>query len=129
MNVKELANAGTQEVNANELAYIKRSLGFTEGSGARQIPIYSVQEPIYIQVQALSSKDWRSTYDLDQKFGLNLQGDIKVVIAKGLLSGIVRPKQIGGDIIIRFGNEPWLVVKIQEAWHEWTKAIIIHQVE
>ena len=64
--------------------------------------------------------------DLKQLEGLNIQGEIGAIYLRGVLAGVIRPDQTGGDII-QIGTETWLVTKVLEAWPGWTKAAIVRQ--
>lgn len=122
MNLRTFANLAIQVINPNEAVTVLRSAGYTNGPGARQVPMY--HDPIVgmAQVQALDGDD------LKQIEGLNIQGTIKAIYMYGALAGVVRPDQTGGDIIKRKnGTETWLVVKILEAWPNWVKAVIVLQ--
>lgn len=122
MDLRGLANSISRTVNPNEIVTILRSTGFTIGSGARQIPTYA--DPISgpAQIQALDSDD------IKQLDGLNIQGVIRAIYLRGSLAGVIRPDQIGGDIVKRKnGTELWLITKVLETWPNWTKAVIILQ--
>jgi hypothetical protein len=122
LNLRGLANSVTQVVNPNETVEVFRSTGFTIGAGARQVPTYAAGVPALAQVQALDNDD------LKHLEGLNIQGVIKAIYLYGEVAGVVRPNQIGGDIIKRNGGtETWLVVKVIEGWPQWCKAAIVLQ--
>ena len=122
MDLRGLANAVTSTVNPNEIVIVKRSTGFTVGAGARQIPQYATSVIGPAQVQALDA------LDIKQLDGLNIQGTIRAIYLRGVLAGVVRPNQTGGDLVLRNnGSETWLVVKVLESWPNWTKAAIVLQ--
>ena len=122
MDLRGIANGVSSTVNPNELVTILKSTGFTIGAGAKQIPSYANPITGYAQVQALDGED------LKQLDGLNIQGSVRAIYLRGLLAGVVRPNQTGGDIVQRKnGAETWLVVKVLETWPNWVKAAIVLQ--
>lgn len=124
MNLRGIVNGVTSGVNPNERVTVFKSIGYTIGVGAKQIPNYDVPISMLAQIQALDGKD------LQQLEGLNIQGAIRSIYIRGSLSGTNRPNQTGGDIIKRKNDtETWLVVKVLETWDNWTKAAIVQQVD
>lgn len=122
MDLRGIANRVTSTINPNEMVTLLPSTGFTVGAGAKQIPTYGTPVTGPAQVQALDSSE------LLKLNGLNIQGDIRAIYLRGVLAGVIRPEQIGGDLIKRgFPQETWLVVKVLETWPNWTKAVIVHQ--
>lgn len=117
-----MANMATSTVNPNEIVTVLPSNGYTTGPGARQVPTYGIPVTGPAQIQALDNSDLR------QIEGLNLQGDIRAIYLRGKLAGVIRPEQIGGDLVKRgFPEETWLITKVLETWPTWTKAVIIRQ--
>lgn len=122
MDLRGIANSVTSSVNPNEIVTLRKSTGFSVGSGAKQIPQYAAPVTGPAQVQALDSET------LKQLDGLNIQGVLRVIYLRGLLKGVSRPEQTGGDLIRRgTPAEDWLVVKVLETWPTWTKAVICLQ--
>lgn len=122
MDLRGIANAVTSSVNANEIVSVKRSMGYTIGAGAKQIPTYADPVSGPANVQALDGND------LKQLDGLNIQGTIKAIYLRGVLAGVVRPDGTGGDLVLRNnGAETWLVVKVLEGWSTWSKCAIVLQ--
>jgi len=122
MDLRGIANGVTSAINPNEPVTILRSTGYTAGAGARQVPSYAAADPASANVQALDS------VDLKQLDGLNIQGTIRAIYIRGSLLGTSRPDVKGGDIVQRGAAGNWLVVKVLEAWPNWTKAAIVLQV-
>jgi hypothetical protein len=120
MDLRGIANSVSSIINPNETVTVLRSTGYTIGVGARQVPSYAAPVTGPGQVQALSSDD------LQQLDGLNIQGTIRAIYLRGALAGVIRPDGTGGDIVQR-GDQQWLVVKVLEAWPDWTKAAIVLQ--
>ena len=117
-----MANGVSGTVNPNEIVTLRRSTGYTIGTGARQVPSYAADVTGPAQVQALDNSE------LKQIEGLNIQGSIRGIYLRGALAGVIRPKQVGGDLIMRNGgSETWLVVKVLETWPTWSKAAIVLQ--
>lgn len=122
MDLRSIANSISSTINANEAVTLMISTGYTIGTGRKQIPTYS-QRTGYAQVQALDA------IDLKQLDGLNIQGTIRAMYLRGVLAGVIRPDQVGGDLVKRNGGtETWLVVKVLESWNNWTKVAIVLQV-
>jgi hypothetical protein len=120
MDLRSIANRVSSTVNPNIPATVTRSVGYTMGAGMKQIPTYAAPVSCTVQMQALDGKD------LAQVDGLNIQGEIKSVFIRGLLSGVNQPNVTGGDMI-QINGEKWLVVKVLEGWPTWTKAAIVLQ--
>lgn len=121
MDLRGIANGISSTVNPNETVTVKRSTGYTMGTGRRQVPSYANPVDGPAQIQALDGKDLR------QVEGLNIQGTIRAIYLRGSLAGVIRPDQVGGDLVIRGNGEEWLVVKVLESWPNWTKAAIVKQ--
>ena len=122
MDLRSIANSVSSVVNANETVAVLRSTGFAIGAGRRQVPEYADPVTGPAQIQALDAND------IKQLDGLNIQGTIRAIYLRGVLAGVVRPEQTGGDIVKRnAGAETWLVVKVLESWPQWTKAAIVLQ--
>lgn len=130
INVRGLANGATSTVNNNAIVRLRRSAGYTMGAGRKQVPTYADPVDGPAQVQALDSDD------IAQIAGLNIQGAVRAIYMYGPLAGVLRPDQIGGDLIDipplgqlpgADGTQTWLVVKVLETWPTWTKAAIVLQ--
>jgi hypothetical protein len=128
MDLRGIANAASNVVNANISVTVQASTGSTQAApGGRRVPAYADPVTGPAQVQALDSVELR------QIEGLNIQGDIKGIYLRGELAGVIRPNGQGGDIITIAAPAPaiyigtWLVVKVLESWPLWTKAAIVLQ--
>ena len=127
MDLRSLANSVSNTVNANMIVSVRRSTGFTVGTGAKQIPTYAAGVDGPAQIQALDS------VELKQLDNLNIQGVIKGIYLRGALAGVVRPNQQGGDLVTIASPAPtpyigtWLIVKVLEQWPDWVKAAIVLQ--
>lgn len=120
MDLRTIANGVSSVVNDNKIVTVLRSTGYTIGAGRKQVPTYADPVSGPAQIQALDGKD------LQQIDGLNIQGTIRAIYLRGVLAGVIRPDQTGGDIV-QIGGETWLVVKVLESWPTWTKAAIVLQ--
>lgn len=119
MDIRSIANGVSSTVNPNEIVGLLRSIGYTVGSGGKQVPTYAAQIDGPAQVQALDADE------IKQLDALNIQGVRAAIYLRGALAGVVRPAGTGGDLIKRKnGAETWLVVKIFEQWPNWSKAAI-----
>lgn len=127
MDLRGIANSVSASVNPNKTVTVLRSDGFTVGAGARQVPKYAAPVTGPAQIQALDAND------IKQLDGLNIQGTTRAIYLRGVLAGVVRPDEKGGDLIQIKDPvsgavlETWLVVKVLEGWPTWTKAAIVRQ--
>lgn len=93
----------------------------TAPDGTR-IPGYAPDRRVQAQVQDLSQRD---ILHLDS---LNVQGSQKVIYLRGQLSGVSRPNQKGGDLVLLAdGSEVWLTTSVMESWHDWCKVSVTQQ--
>ena len=125
MNLRGIANSVSSVVNPNTPVSLKRSTGYTMGPGMKQVPSYADAVTGSGQIQALDNAE------LELTAGLNLQGDVRAIYLYGSLAGALRPDGKGGDIItVTVGRNAgvWLVTKVLESWPDWTKAVIVKQV-
>lgn len=120
MDLRTIANGVSSTVNANTTVKLLRSNGYTMGAGRRQVPGYAAPITGPAQIQALDGDDLR------QLDGLNIQGTIRAIYLRGALAGVIRPNEVGGDIV-QIAGQNWLVVKVLESWPNWTKAAICLQ--
>ena len=125
MDLRGIANSVTSSVNPNITVRVFKSTGYTIGAGRKQTPSYATPVVGPAQIQALDADD------IKQLDGLNIQGVIRAIYLRGILAGVVRPNETGGDIvkIMNASNveQDWLVVKVLEGWPTWTKAAIVLQ--
>lgn len=131
MDLRGIANSGTNAVNPNMIVTVTPSTGNTTGTAAngyKQVPTYGNPVTGPAQLQALDGSD------LKQIDGLNLQGVLRSIYLRGPLAGVIRANNQGGDIVTIAAPAPpqfrgtWLVVKVLETWPLWTKAVINLQV-
>ena len=127
MDLRTIANAVSETVNPNIIVSVRRSTGFTIGTGAKQIPTYAAAVIGPAQIQALDS------VELKQLDGMNIQGVVKGIYLRGALAGVIRPNQQGGDLVDVAAPAPvffqgtWLIVKVLEQWPLWCKCAIVLQ--
>lgn len=130
MDLRGLANAVSSTVNPNITVGIKRSTGFTtDPLSLKQVPAYAATVTGPAQLQALDNDD------LKQLDGLNITGTLRAIYMRGVLAGVVRPTQQGGDVVTIAAQAgvpdmlvgTWLVVRVLEGWSGWTKAAIVLQ--
>lgn len=116
MNLRGIANGLTSTINPNVAGVFQVNTGFTTQSGGKRVPSYNSVD-VTVQLQELSSTD------LKQVDAINIQGILRSAYLNGNFSGVNRPEQKGGDILM-IGQEKWLVVKVPELWPEWCRVII-----
>ena len=131
MDLRGLANGVTTSVNPNITVTVKRSAGYTvDPLSLKQMPAYDTPVTGPGQLQALDADD------IKQLDGLNIQGTVRAIYLRGVLAGVVRPTEQGGDVVTIAAQAgvpsmlvgTWLVVRVLEGWTGWTKAAIVLQV-
>ena len=123
MNLHGIASQYTSAVNPLEKVLILRSAGSTLIPGGKRNPQYHPAVAIIADLQALSFGD------LQQIDGLNIQGYRRALYINGASFGIVRPDQLGGDLIVRTDGTTWLNVHVLEPWNDWFKFVVTRQNE
>ena len=93
MNLRGMANAATSAINPNIPVTLRRSTGYTTSASGKQVPSYGYDEPITVQVQALTQKE------LQHLNGLGISNGQASVYANTQLSSVDRPSNSGGDLI------------------------------
>ena len=121
MNLRARANRVTLRINPNVTVVIRKSTGFTQDSSMKRTPSYAADLSVLAQVQSLTFDDLR------QIDGLNLQGEKRAVYLDGNYIATSRVNQTGGDIVVLPDSSKWLSVQATESWGEWTKLIIVRQ--
>lgn len=115
MNLHGLVSGAIAVVNPFIDVTVKASTGYTTRPGGEQVPLYSSQT-YSAQIQALESGELR------QIESLNLQGTFCKIYFYGLVEGIVRDVDRGGDLVIvpsGVYTGTWLTKKVFEAWPDW----------
>jgi hypothetical protein len=121
MNLHGIVSGAIGAVNPFITVQLKRSTGFTKSADFKQVPGYADPVSVQVQKQELTYKD------LQQVNALNIQGVFTTVYLNGVVKGVDRATQTGGDMFVIDGQE-WLVVAIAEQWNDWCKAILCLQV-
>lgn len=126
MDLRAIANSCSVVINPNVTVSLRASTG-SAIVNYRQVPAYAPDVVGPAQIQALDGSD------LKQIEGLNIQGDLRAIYIRGLLRSVLRPAQVGGDLIIIAAPAPaelvgtWLITKMLETWPLWAKAVIVRQ--
>lgn len=98
--------------------------GPTQPDGTR-VPTYAQAFTATVQVQPISTADLRK---LDS---LNIQGVNQKVYMTGELSGLVRVKSLGGDLLVLKDGTTYLVRAVLEQWSVpgvgWVSAAVVLQ--
>jgi len=119
MNLHSVVSGIIGAVNPPILATIRVSTGpgATQPSGKR-IPTFAPDVTRMVQAQPMTYKD------IQQTDGLNLQGTRISIYVTGVVQGLVRATNHGGDLII-ISSGPyagtWLVAMVLEQWPDWCK--------
>ena len=124
MNLRGAVSGAVQAINPTVPATIKISAGYTTNDDGSRVPKYVTKYGVQVRVQSLTFGDLR------QVEGLNLNGTRRAIYVPGVVDGIVRPENKGGDLIIlttsRFKGT-WLVAMVLESWRSWTKVAVTLQ--
>lgn len=101
-------------------------VGFGTGTGG--LGTYTVNQPQTVASGALTTSlpllaqmQPLSTGDLQHLDALNIQGEQRAFYFTGDGSGVSRPNQTGGDLIITPDGATWLVHTTLEQWPNWCK--------
>ncbi|EMY4690304.1 hypothetical protein [Yersinia sp. 1652 StPb PI] len=121
MNLHGIVSGAIGAINPFISALVRRSDGFTNGEGRKQVPKYFPDAPVTIQLQPLSAGD------LKHVDGLNISGLLKSIHVDGNFYGVNRQKVLGGDLFI-IGSEEWLVIEPLELWPDWCRLLVQLQV-
>jgi hypothetical protein len=123
MNLESMASGVIGGVNANTAVTIKRAIGYvySDAGDGTQVPQYQIVNT-YAQIQALSGTD------IQRLNNLNIQGLMCAAYVDARIHAIVRKDGKGGDLFVFRGNT-WLAVHILENWSEWTKVVLVLQVD
>lgn len=129
-NMHLLVASAVSVINPFVAVTISHSDRFTQGGPQGQFdrtPAYTISAAA-AQIQAL---DWKEMAQLD---GINTEGGARKIYVKGVVAGVLRGAQTGGDLVTFPPNTPgifegpvWLVVKIFEQWPGWASAAIVVQ--
>ena len=127
MNLRELANAITQNVNANQTINWVQNTGYTTNAAGKRTPTTTTVSAS-AQIQGLSGSDLRHMESM------NMQGVMRKVYLYGNPQGVVRVDSKGGDQLqfpeIPGGvNRNWLVSQVLETWPNWACVIVTLQAQ
>jgi hypothetical protein len=126
MNLQQVTAGIVGAVNPLQPAAVYQSTGPgpTQPDGGR-VPTYAQVFTATIQVQPIT------TGDLRKLESLNIQGVSQKVYMTGELSGLIRVRQLGGDILVLKDGTSYLVRAVLEQWSisgvNWVSAAIVLQ--
>jgi hypothetical protein len=101
---------------------LQRSVGYTTRDDGAQVPSYGPPQTVSFQIQAATGDD------LKQLDGQNIQGSHRALYAYGDLAAVLRPAQVGGDIVVLPDSTTWLMTMALEPWDgRWCKMAITRQ--
>ncbi len=109
------------EVNPMTACTVQVSAGLATQPGGKRVPAYS---PVsgFVRVQALTAEE------LQHLNGLNINGVLRKLYARGSLNSVIRDAQTGGDLVL-FGGQTWKVVHVFETWADWCAVAVSLQVQ
>lgn len=120
MNLHAVGGPLVARVNPTKSGTVHVSTGFTTDAAGIRKPRYTVHRGVPLQVQALTGSE------LKQLDALNVQGVVRGAYLYGDISGLVRARQKGGDMV-QFDGRHWLVVAVLETWPGWCKVALSEQ--
>jgi hypothetical protein len=121
VNLHGLVSPVIATVNPMVDAVLRTSTGYTTDNNGKQVPRYADAVMIKGQKQEMNNSE------IQFLNGLGITGILNKVYVNGALNSIDRADGLGGDML-GFSDGNWLVVKVQEAWPDWTCAVIQKQV-
>lgn len=124
MNLHGIVSGAIGMINPLIPISVQISTGSTTAASGKRAPSYANPVTLQGQVQPLSSKDLR------QLDALNIQGSERAIYVNGILNGVVRFNQKGGDLITIVGGVNagvWLVTTVLEQWPDWVKVAVTLQ--
>lgn len=110
MNLHQVASGVIAAVNPFQPVTIQASTGYATAAGGKRTPTYAPAVNASGQVQDLTGKDLR------QLEGLNISGSQRTIYLNGIVSGVVRMSQRGGDLITLADGTVWLTTQVLEQW-------------
>ena len=123
MNLEAIARGYIQPVNQDVTGDVYFSAGPTRAADFKVTPTFTRVADVSLQVQAMTGEDLRK---LD---ALNQQGVMRAVYVQGLVQGVNRFAQKGGDVL-NFSGAWWLTTQVLEPWTDasgWTKIAVTLQ--
>lgn len=124
MNLHAAVRSSITTVNPDIAATYRRSTGNTPDGAGNQSPVYAPAVPVSVQVQPLTGRQ------LEHADFMGLQGVLRAVYLYGLGDAVVRPLQLGGDVLTfdqGHGVQTWLVVACDEQWPDWARLTVALQ--
>ena len=97
------------QVNPNIQVTIQKSIGVQDNDDGSETPLYT-NYSLTGQLQSFSANE------LKQMDYLNVQDTNRKIYLSGDWTGIVRPDNKGGDLIILPDGSKWLVVQVLQDW-------------
>lgn len=131
-NLHQIVRPLINVVNPDISLTIRHSIGYTTDDDGTQIPQYAAPVTVLGQVQSLTSRDLR------QIDALNIQPSNLAIYFNGVVDGVVRVSQHGGDLIEfpdplpsnpELAGTVWLTTNVLEQWPTgWVKVSVTLQV-
>lgn len=125
MNLHGMVAGYVGAINPRVPGQLLRSTGYSTDSAGKRTPTYATAQTVYAQVQAVTGKD------LQQLDAINIQGVLQVAYLNGNIEGLVRVRQMGGDLLQipqANGNvNTYLITAVLERWPDWCKVAITLQ--
>jgi len=131
LNLHQLVRGYINVVNPDIDAVLRKSAGYTIDDDGTQIPAYEAPVTVSAQVQSLTTRDLR------QLEALNIQNAGIAVYFNGVIDGVLRVSQKGGDLVEfpavlpdnpELAGTVWLTTNVLEQWPTgWCKVSLTLQ--
>ena len=121
MNLHQIVSGAIGAVNPFVPVTVRVSTGYTVAADGSQVPAYAADQTVSAQVQSLSYND------IQHLDALNIQGVRSAIYLNGQLSGLVRPENKGGDLVVFGDGTVYLVAVVLENWPDWCKVAVTLQ--
>ena len=131
LNLHQLVRGYINVVNPDIDAVLRKSAGYTIDDDGTQIPTYEAPVTVSAQVQSLTTRDLR------QLEALNIQNAGIAVYFNGVIDGVLRVSQKGGDLVEfpavlpdnpELAGTVWLTTNVLEQWPTgWCKVSLTLQ--
>lgn len=124
MNLHQVVSGAIGAVNPFVPVTVKMSTGHSAtADDGTQTPTYSTLTGQPAQAQPLAYKE------ITHLDSLNVQGTRKAFYMRGAVSGLIRAREKGGDLIVMADGTAWLVVLVSEQWPDWCRVVCTLQTD
>lgn len=122
MDLHGFVSGAIGAVNPHTTVTIRKPTGMTTTPDGRRVPTYQTIRNVPAQVQPLSHDD------LEQREGLNMQGQKTSIYLHGKWAAIVRGISSPAPLFV-INGVTWAVAVVLEDWQDWTKLALVRQLD